>query len=286
MTDHSIWVLEYARAPGSPACFLIHGEPGTRDLPYSMTVLQSAERTILVDTGFLDQGQGKALGEIDGITLWAHPRDVLGRIGIAPEDVDAIVITHAHYDHLGDVAAYPNAEVWIQRRELERWRWAFSLPDAMQWLKDGVSTDDLDATDELLRAGRVHLVDGAAAGVLPGIDLEPDVDTHTYGHQHVVVTNEADGRWVLPGDDVYTYVNVEGRGGDGRYVPIGYATGSQENGLMAIDRMVRAVEGATNRILPGHDVELWERHPSVAHADGLHVTEVTLRPGDDSRLPS
>jgi N-acyl homoserine lactone hydrolase len=159
-----------------------------------------------------------------------------------------------------------------------------TLPAEMGWLKGGVNTEDLTSVSRLSDSGQLRLVDGAVPGVLPGISLEPDFDTHTYGHQHVVVDNDEDGRWILPGDAVYTYANVEGIDGDGVYVPIGFATGSQENSVMAIDGMVKAVGGETRRIIPGHEYLLWERYPSKTYADGFHVAEITLRPGDASRL--
>ncbi|HEX2503506.1 MAG TPA: hypothetical protein VHK00_06155, partial [Miltoncostaeaceae bacterium] len=120
--------------------------------------------------------------------------------------------------------------------------------------------------------------------VVPGLCLEPTFDTHTYGHQHVVVDNEHDGTWVLPGDAVYTYANVEGVDGDGRYVPIGFATGSQQTCIFAMHQMMRTVGGDSGRIVPGHEVLLWERHRSRTFDDGLHMAEVSLRPGDTSRL--
>jgi N-acyl homoserine lactone hydrolase len=284
VADYSIWVLEFARAPDSPAGFLIHGQQGTRELPYSLTVLQSASRTVLVDTGFVNQGFSGALGEADGITTWTHPAQALARVGIEPAQVDAILLTHAHYDHLGTVADFPNAVAYLQERELFEWVRAMTLPPEMGWLKDGVNLDDLTAAIGLARHGRLRLVDGPVAEVLPGIALEPDFDTHTWGHQHVVVDNQHDGRWILPGDAVYTYANLEGVDGDGRYVPIGFATGSQHNCILAMDRMLRAVGGEVRRIVPGHEVLLWERHRSRVFEDGLHVAEVSLRPGDWSRL--
>ena len=48
----SIRVLEYARAPECPASVLVYGALGVRTLPYSITVLQSSEHTVLVDTGY------------------------------------------------------------------------------------------------------------------------------------------------------------------------------------------------------------------------------------------
>jgi N-acyl homoserine lactone hydrolase len=284
MADHSIWVCEFARAPESPACFLVHGEPGSRVLPFAFTVLQSSTRTVLVDSGFLNEGLSGELGGMDGITMWTHPRDVLARLGIAAAEIDAILVTHAHYDHLGDVGGYPNAVVYVQSRELEKWHWALGLPDEMQWLKDGVNSADLSAAKSLAQEDRLRLVDGAVPDALPGISLEPDFDTHTYGHQHVVVDNAGDGRWIVPGDAIYTYANMVGLDGSGRYVPIGYATGSQENSVLAIDAMMRAVGRDTRRILPGHETLLWERHPSRTYDDGMRVAEITVRPGGDSRI--
>jgi glyoxylase-like metal-dependent hydrolase (beta-lactamase superfamily II) len=284
MADYSIWVLEFARAPESLASFLIHGQPGARELPFSLTVLQSDEHTVLVDTGFINAGDTKVLADADGVTLWASPEEILRRIGIEVRQVDTILLTHAHYDHLGDISAYPNATMYMQQRELEKWAWAVRLPPKMQWLKDGVNAEDLKIAEDFVGSGRLRLVDGVASNVLPGLSLQPDFDTHTYGHQHVVADNDADGRWILPGDAVYTYSNLQGIDGSGQYIPIGYATGSWENILFTFDRMLQSVDGDVNRILPGHECELWSRHPSTEWEDGLRAAEITLRPGDDSRV--
>ena len=190
-----------------------------------------------------DTGRGRELAGEDGITVWRDPAELLARAGAAPGDVDAILVTHAHFDHLGNVAAFPNATVYIQRREVEKWSWAVSLPRSMDWLKQGVSLDDLATLLRLAGDGRLRLVDGPAENVFPGISLVPDFDTHTYGHQHVVIRNETSGVWVVPGDVMYLYANIEGVGGDGRYVPIGLAMGSQENCMLALDELMR-VTGA------------------------------------------
>lgn len=283
MTDYSIWVIEFARA-SSPLGLLLHGQSGDREIPYCFTVMRSEDHTILVDSGYRHAGRGRELAEIDGITLWRDPAELVSRAGIRPEDVDAILVTHAHFDHLGNVAAFPNATVYIQRREVSKWAWAVSLPRAMDWLKQGVSIDDLAALLRLAGDGRLRLVDGHCEDVFPGVSLVPDFDTHTYGHQHVVVRNETSGVWIVPGDVMYLYANIEGIDGDGRYVPIGLATGSQENCLMALDRMKQVAGGETSRILPGHEQLLWDRHPSRQFGDELHVAEICLRPGEVSRF--
>ena len=284
MADYSIWVIEFARAT-SPLGLLLHGQTGEREIPYCFTVLRSRDHTILVDAGYRHDGRGRELAVLDGITTWREPAELLGRCGAGPEDVAAVLVTHAHFDHLGNVAAFPNATVYIQRRELEKWAWAVSLPPAMDWLKQGVSIDDLAGLLHLAGEGRLRLVDGLCSDVFPGVSLVPDFDTHTYGHQHVVIRNESSGVWVVPGDVMYLYANIEGIGGDGRYVPIGLAMGSQENCLMSLAELMRVTGGQTSRILPGHEKLLWERHASRQYGDGLHVAEICLRPGEASQLP-
>ncbi len=283
MADYSVWVIEYARAI-SPLGLLLHGQTGEREIPYCFTVLRSDEHTILVDAGYRNAGRGRELGELDAITVWRDPAELITRAGVRPEDVDAVLVTHAHFDHLGNVGAFPNATVVIQRREVEQWTWAVSLPPAMDWLKQGVSVDDLAGLVHLAGAGRLRLADGPCENVFPGLSLVPDFDTHTYGHQHVVIRNESSGVWVVPGDVMYLYANIEGIGGDGRYVPIGLAMGSQLNCMLALDQLMQVTGGQTSRILPGHEKLLWDRHPSRRFSDGLHLAEVCLRPGDASRL--
>jgi glyoxylase-like metal-dependent hydrolase (beta-lactamase superfamily II) len=289
MTDPLAWsitVLEYARAPECPAFVMAYGALGVRPLPYSITVLETDDHTVLVDTGYEDVGYAHELGRIDGVTTWSPPIDVLARAGVRAEDVDTILLTHAHYDHLGNIERFPNAIAWIQARELERWRWALDLPDRLSWLKDGVDGAHLDAASRLLATGRLRLIDGPLDAVLPGVRLVPDFDTHTFGHQHVEVDDAVTGRWVLPGDAAYSYENFGGLDGRGRLTPIGYATGSQENSLFALDRMLEAVDGDRRRIVPGHEIAVFEQFPSYRFADGLMGARVLVRPGDLQPWPA
>ena len=49
---------------------------------------------------------------------------MLAECGVTPEEVSNIFITHAHFDRMGNLEAFPNATVYIQERELSKWVWS------------------------------------------------------------------------------------------------------------------------------------------------------------------
>jgi len=285
MADYSIWVLEYGYVDQFPASSLLAAQPhqGHRRMPYCFALLRSAQRCILVDTGFANPAVHQRLTDKYGTTYWSSPVDVLDRVGVRAADVDAIVLTHNHLDHSGCVGAFPNAHVYVQRRELARYADALALPSRFEFLlraTDPALPDLLAARDQVLRVTYAN-------GYLPvtdGIEVRPAFDTHTAGSQFALVDNAADGRWLFAGDNVYVYQNIEGIGGDGVLEPIGTSTGSQSVWLSCIDQALSWVGRDTGRVLPFHDSEVFRRFPSCCHVDGLHVAEVSLAAGHQSVL--
>ncbi|MEO1732215.1 MAG: MBL fold metallo-hydrolase [Pseudomonadota bacterium] len=86
--------------------------------PVSAFLLQSDDRTILIDAGM---GELEVLGPGFGRMF-----DALTAAGVSPDDVDAVIITHAHPDHIGGMltggrATFANAEVFITETEFGFW---------------------------------------------------------------------------------------------------------------------------------------------------------------------
>ncbi|MFH7598097.1 MBL fold metallo-hydrolase [Streptomyces racemochromogenes] len=148
-------------------------------------------RWVLVDAG-VGPSHGPAAG-------WAPvpgrlPRALAGA-GIAPEDVEAVVLTHLHEDHagwsLGDSGRpfFPQARYVVQRSEAD----ALDPADPVRaW-----------AVTPLRSAGQLQLVDGRHR-LAPGLTLLP-TPGHTPGHQSLLVEQARGARDVLVTGDVLVH---------------------------------------------------------------------------------
>lgn len=288
MADCSIWVLEYGYVEQFPVSNLLSAQPneGRRRMPYCFGLIRRREQLILVDTGFdADPPTRQRIADKYGAAHWSPPAEVLARIGVDAGDIDVVLLTHHHFDHAGCVGAFPNAHVYIQRREMTRYREALARPRRFEFLTRACEPTLPHILAERERERRLTYADGALE-VCDGTQLRPAFDTHTAGSQFVLVGNTADGPWLFAGDNVYVYENVEGLRGDGVLEPIGTSTGSQSVWLDTIDDALSWVGRDTSRVLPFHEARLWDRFPSHQHPDGLHVAEITLAGGHDTVLPA
>ena len=94
-----------------------YGEPDTEiDMAYYFWVLRRGDEVILVDTGF-DPEAGRRRGR----TCLVPPVEAVGRLGIESAAVSTIVVTHFHYDHIGNLDAFPQAQLIVPKTELEFW---------------------------------------------------------------------------------------------------------------------------------------------------------------------
>jgi N-acyl homoserine lactone hydrolase len=278
-------MIEYARCDVQPVAVSLYatGFGEFSYFPFSYTLLEGEGHIALVDVGFDTRSRF-----VDGllhefsITDCASPDVVLGKVGLTPEEIDTIFITHAHYDHMGALSWFPNAQVYLQRREIERWEVALALPERFQSLAASLDPADVLYARQLEHEGRLKLVDGVELGVLPGVDVRPAFDTHTDGSQYVVVNNSAD-TWVVTGDNVYSYRNVETSESKPGYTGIGYSSGSLWASLHIIDEMLEHATSSMTLAI-GHEGETYDRFPSVRGADRLAVAQLRVAPNATSRL--
>lgn len=291
MGDYSIWVLDYAAVNQFPQAVMLYGpwHSGIRNLPYAYALLKGKGEVILIDTGYDHKEYGKYLADLYGVSNYHGPAEVLAECGVTPADVTRVLITHAHFDHMGGLDLFPNATFYIQKRELDKWVWALTLGPEYRFLVGAADPADIMKATRLAKEGRMIVVDGDAEDILPGIDLHLAADTHTYGSMYVTIRNDgarnSQDVWVFAGDNIYTYDNLTGLDkNDPQLVPIGLAVGSQSNLIFCSADMLKATGGEVKRVIPIHEDRLKETFPSRRTKADLHVVELALAKGEASRV--
>ncbi|MEW1962594.1 MBL fold metallo-hydrolase [Microbacterium sp. NPDC077644] len=284
MTSYSMWMLEYSHCLEHPVGCIFYGtwDGSTRKFAYSYVYIEGNGHRILVDVGHDNRGSNRAYNDENDIVDFQPPDVVLAKVGVKPEQIDTIILTHAHYDHAGAARYFPNATFYLQRIELESSRWALENAHLYASIIGALDPEDVRMLEEMADSGRLRLLDGPVENLFPGLHIRTALDTHTMGGQYVVVEDGSDN-WVVTGDALYSYENAEGIGGSGVPVNIGFGGGSGWRGLQIIDEMSRTA-GDTDRLVIVHEYDTFRRHPSRTYDDRLSVAELILAPGESSRI--
>lgn len=273
---YEVFIIEYARSKDQPVASLLLGiyDQGHVDLPFSFVLARNDQRTVLVDTGFIREGNGEAMAEKFAIAEWVSPLRLLATLGVAPEEVTDIILTHAHYDHMGSIEQFPNAHIYLQKRELLQWVEVMTLPKQFGFLTLALDPDDIHELLYAATAHRVTLLEGNQNDVLPGVHVVLGADSHTFGSQYVRVNTRERGEVIIAGDCAYSYANFTGLNGNGTYIPLGFGVGSHYKSLEVIDRMMHDVDGDLDRIIVLHDFERWTRFSEVVQVEGFKIARV------------
>jgi glyoxylase-like metal-dependent hydrolase (beta-lactamase superfamily II) len=243
---YEVYAVRFADVPFS-AGSLVAGADRARmlDIAFSVWVMKGNGRTVLLDAGFY---RDKFM-ERWKPRHYARPSDaVKAGLGIGPDQVTDIVVSHSHWDHADGVDLFPNATVWIQREEYEY----YVGPSGEVLHTGGVDAEDAGMFAGLKSAGRVKLIDGDAREILPGLIVYTG-GKHTFASQYVGVQTRA-GVVVLASDNAYLYENLE------RRLAIAQTLDAEAN-LAAQARMLR-MAAAPKFVIPGHDPAVFDRFPA------------------------
>jgi glyoxylase-like metal-dependent hydrolase (beta-lactamase superfamily II) len=246
--EYSIQAIRYATSPGVQVSDLVVGGPKDQKVDIAMVVwlIRGGGHTVLFDSGFHRDRFLKFFPMKD----YLSPDEAVRTAGVAPEAVTDIVISHAHWDHMGGIDLFPKAQVWIQKDE-----YRYYTTDAWQpnGNHGGIDPDDVKG---LLRANlesRLHLVDGDNVEIFPGIRAFTG-SRHTYASQYLQV--QGSPTYVLASDNAYFYLNLSSH--------LASATFSEADHPANIAQQARMIQlaGSPDRVVPGHDALQFEKFPT------------------------
>ena len=153
----------------------------------------------LIDSGCAaEQGEVYRKANEPGAT-YTHPKVLVGRLGVKPEQVTRVVLTHMHGDHVNGMldlpTLYPNAQFYVQKRELNFW--AFDPMAQKPAFKIFLNPPGVNAVAALAKTPRLSILDGDQfVGPEMEVLLCPG---HTPGLQ-VVVLPTAKGQTIVASD--------------------------------------------------------------------------------------
>jgi glyoxylase-like metal-dependent hydrolase (beta-lactamase superfamily II) len=121
---YEAYAVRYARHDRRSPENFIGGDPHDllQPLDYFVWVIVGASATFVVDTGF-DEAMARHRGRV-----LLHPvGEGLRAIGVDPDGVQDVIVTHLHYDHCGNVGLFPRARYHLQDLEMAKpmtwWPW-------------------------------------------------------------------------------------------------------------------------------------------------------------------
>ena len=107
-TTYKITLLEYAYQHLIPNGIVYSGyfnDAPDPSVTYTLALLQSKEHTILIDTGYDDTVQENKQLEVScDIDRYTSPAEIVKRAGVQPEEIEHVILTHCHWDHIGGVS--------------------------------------------------------------------------------------------------------------------------------------------------------------------------------------
>jgi glyoxylase-like metal-dependent hydrolase (beta-lactamase superfamily II) len=183
-------------------------ESGRIPMPVHSWLIRLGDKIVLIDTGL---GNDKIRPDKSEMHLLnTRYLERMAEFGIRPEEIDYVLHTHLHVDHVGWntrlengrwVPTFPNARYVLSRTEYEAAKTQAARSDCLPWIKNVFE----DSVQPIVETGKAILVDGTD-GVLDELTLRPSPG-HSPGH--VCFELRSQGRLALfAGDVVHTPIQI------------------------------------------------------------------------------
>jgi glyoxylase-like metal-dependent hydrolase (beta-lactamase superfamily II) len=268
LPEYEIYALRYATRGGRRAEHFIGGDPHDADMPmdYFTWLVRGAGRTFVVDTGFTAEMAVKRRR-----SYLRSPIDALDALGVQAATVQDVIITHLHYDHVGNFDRFPAARFHLQERELN-----FATGRHMKYpfFAHSYEPEEVVGIVRLNFAGRVELHNGMVE-LAPGLTLHP-TPGHTAGLQTVRVHTRR-GWVVLASDSTHFYENMT----RDRPFTIAFHLGE----MLDSYRLIESLASSPDHIIPGHDPMVMQLYRApVPELEGwaVRLDDAPIRPSPAS----
>lgn len=243
---YEVYAVRYGHFEARSPMNYLGGDP--HDVPepldYYVWAIVGKEKTYVVDSGF-DEARSKT-----------RKRDIvkpvgegLKAIGIDPDKVTDVIVSHMHYDHVGNHTLFPQAKYHIQDTEM-----AFVTGRCMchAQMRLPFEFDDVTAMLRRVYDGRVEFHDGDSQ-IAPGITVHK-IGGHSKGLQCVRVKTRR-GNVVLASDSIHLFRHME----QSRVFPVFH---NIEEVLEGYKKVQRLADSPTH-IIPGHDPLVLQRYEAA-----------------------
>jgi glyoxylase-like metal-dependent hydrolase (beta-lactamase superfamily II) len=245
MSEYAIHAIRYGHDPRRKRGENIlraddHDAPMLMD--FFIWAIVGEKQTFILDTGF-DLARAKERGR----ELTRPIAQGLKEIGVDVANVKDVIVSHMHWDHVGNHDLFPAARYHIQDAEMK-----FCTGRCMchDFMRAPFEYGDVTAMLRKVYDGRVAFHDGDDE-LAPGISLHW-VGGHTMGAQIVRVRTK-NGYVVLASDAAHYYENFE----TGRPFAVVYNLAEMLEGY----NKMRALASSPQHVVPGHDPLVLKRYP-------------------------
>jgi N-acyl homoserine lactone hydrolase len=172
----------------------------SKDLVASCYLIKDGDAYMLWDTGYPAARKGAAFDPKAPMSATVDKTIVeqLAQLGIKPEQIGLVGVSHYHPDHIGQAADFPNAKLLIGAGDLA---WARKNEAASKllapWMGEGAKVEGVEGDKDLFGDGSVTMV------ALPG---------HTPGHHGLLIRLPKTGAVLLSGDVAHFHENLDSDG--------------------------------------------------------------------------
>ena len=257
MAEYEIYAIKYAHHARRAAENFLHGlvkdeHDGPMPLDYFVWLIRGQGREVVVDTGF-----SAAMGRKRGREHLRCPTEGLRLLGCDASKVKDVVISHLHYDHVGNFDLFPAATLHLQDVEMH---YATGRHMSEKQHSFAYEVEEVVGMVRRVYENRVSFHKGDEQ-IAPDISVHL-IGGHTMGMQAVRVATRR-GWVVLASDASHFYANME----QTRPFPIVYSV----DDMVAGYEKLRSLAASPGHVIPGHDPLVMQRYPAVKGLEGIAV---------------